>query len=188
MANSNQMIAAVADRLAIEQVLASYCHGVDRCNLATLQSAFWEDATLDFGTGPAPAHTASEGLINALHTMRLTHHQIGNIALSFKGGQARGETYVTAFHIAGPADAETEIIVGGRYLDIFAKRDGDWRIFAREYVMDWNSNRPSTMASDGDLYDQLRRRGARHPHDPYDGFANRPHNRLPGKASQPLRG
>ena len=35
-------------------------------------------------------------------------------------------------------------MVGGRYLDSHACRDGTWRLTHRKYVMDWNTNRPST--------------------------------------------
>ena len=60
------------DKQAIGEVLARYCHGVDRCDLETLKSAYWEDAIDDHGSFNGLAMEFCEHLIPALKSMRCT--------------------------------------------------------------------------------------------------------------------
>ena len=164
----------VADRLAIEQVLARYCRGIDRCDADELAEVFAAESTIDFGDGPKPRDETIASLMDGLGAMRLTHHNIGNVICSISGETAKAETYCVAYHWL-PASPETdkpeiELVVGGRYLDHLEKRDGCWVITERRYIMDWNRQSPSTMLDSGGLYDTLLRRGARKPGDPSYGW------------------
>jgi hypothetical protein len=49
------------------------------------------------------------------------------------------ESYFIVFHPYTPGAGEVEHIafVGGRYLDRFECRDGEWRIADRKVVLDW---------------------------------------------------
>ena len=157
---------ALADHLAIQQVLYRYARGIDRCDAAVLHAVFWPDATADYGSGEVNAAEWSDQVVVALAAMARTQHFIGNLLIDLAGDAATAETYCRAYHeIAGP-DGSVEMEVGGRYLDRLERRGGEWRIAHRRYVLDWNRNGPSTARWDGDLYGGLSRRGARHPHDP----------------------
>lgn len=156
----------VADRLAIADVLARYCRGIDRCDADELRRVFAPDAVIDYGDGPSLRDAAIDQLLPALRTMRLTHHSITNPLIEIDGDRARAETYCTALHILGPPGEEIELVVGGRYLDAFARRSRTWQIVERLYVMDWNRQQPATMQTSGGLFDTLLRRGARWPDDP----------------------
>ena len=46
-------------------------------------------------------------------------------------------------------------VVGGRYLDRFERRDGQWKIAHRLYVMDWNINGASTAEWQHGLFGRL---------------------------------
>jgi ketosteroid isomerase-like protein len=159
-------------KFEIEQVLVRYCHAVDRCDLKALKSVFWPDAIADYGMGSANAHAFAEGLIPSLLSMLLTQHFVSNLMVQFNDDVtvAQVQSYCAAFHLVGEEGAWTEMEVGGRYLDRMEKRDGEWRIADRQYVMDWNRNGPATALWDQGLYAQLSRRGARAPDDPYYGF------------------
>jgi hypothetical protein len=159
---------ALADRLAIDEVLARYCRGIDRCDPAELESVFAPDALLDYGDGASPRDAAIAGLMEGLGAMRLTHHNIGNTICEIEGDSARAETYCVAYHVLdGPEGGEIELVVGGRYLDRLQRSaQGAWRITERLYVMDWNRTGPSTMQTTGGLFDRLERRGTRAPDDP----------------------
>lgn len=156
----------------IEQALARYCHGVDRCDVDILKSAFWADATADYGSGESNAHVFAEGLIPALLSMQLTHHSISNILIQFDDNvtNAKVQTYCNAFHLTEVEGQMVEMEVGGRYLDQFEKRAGEWRIASRLYVMDWNRNGPSTANWTTGLYAQLSHRGGRGVTDPFYAF------------------
>ena len=71
----------VADRLAIEQVLARYCRGIDRCDAKELKQVFSTESTIDFGDGAKPRDETIDGLMAGLGAMRLTHHNIGNVCV-----------------------------------------------------------------------------------------------------------
>jgi SnoaL-like domain len=156
----------ISDRLAIQDTLLRYCHGIDRIDLETLKSAYWDDATHDIGTGPVPAHTFCAGTLAALAAMQITQHVLSNTMIRFGGaGHANAQSTVVAYHQFDSAAGATEMVVGGRYLDRLEQRSGIWRIKSRLYVMDWNRNAPSTMQWSGGLYDKLGNRGARFPDD-----------------------
>jgi hypothetical protein len=156
----------LADRLAIADVLARYCRGIDRCDAAELGAVFTQDALLDYGSGAVPIAETIASLMAGLGAMRLTQHNIGNTICRITGTQARAETYCVALHIIPSSDGEIELVVGGRYLDTLTKQDGVWRIAERLYVMDWNRQSPATMQLSGGLFDGLQRRGSRGTDDP----------------------
>ena len=160
----------VADKQDIYEVLTRYSHGVDRCDLEMLKSAYWPDGTDDHGTFSGNAMEFCEGLIPPLKGMKQTMHNIGSHLIDLRGDEAKVQSYCVAYHqLAGP-DGDIEMVVGGRYLDRMTKRDGEWRIQERVYVMDWNRNGPSTQSFEGDLYGQLKTRGLRYPEDSFYGF------------------
>ncbi|MFU7529102.1 nuclear transport factor 2 family protein [Qipengyuania sp. ASV99] len=161
----------LADRLAIDEVFARYCRGIDRCDPDELARVFTKDARIDYGDGPKPRDETITGLMAGLSAMRLTQHNIGNVICEIAGQRARAETYCVALHILpgnepSGGSGEIEMVVGGRYLDTLEKRTGKWRIAERLYVMDWNRQGPATMNEVGGLYDTLARRGSRAPDDP----------------------
>ena len=159
----------LADRIAIDEVLARYCRGIDRCDAEELRGVFCDTAMIDFGDGAKPRDATIAGLMEGLGAMRLTQHNIGNTICEISGDDAKAETYSVAVHFVPIAGGEIEMVVGGRYLDRLARMDGAWRITRRQYIMDWNRQTPSTMQETGGLYDTLGRRGRRKPDDPsYD--------------------
>lgn len=159
---------ALLDKQAIHEVLMLYSRGVDRCDAQTLKSVYWADATDDHGTFVGNAHEFVDGLLPALRTMDRTMHQQCNVIIELTGpDSARVETCCQAYHeLTGPDGSKSEMVVGGRYLDRFEKRGGQWKIAHRLYVIDWNQNGPSTAIWTEGLYAQLRTRGSRWPDDP----------------------
>lgn len=156
----------ITDRLAIAEVLARYCRGIDRCDATLLAEVFTTDARIDYGDGAkCPADTIP-GLMAGLGAMRLTQHNISNTILQITGMQAKAETNCVALHIIPAPKGEIELVVGGRYLDRLVKVDSTWRIAERLYVMDWNRTSPATMQVSGGLFDGLQRHGGRMPDDP----------------------
>lgn len=163
-------VQAMLDKQAIHDVLVRYCRGVDRCDLAMLKSAYWPDAVDDHGTFNGNAMEFCETLIPALKGMDQTMHAIGNVHMELHGDKAKVETYCTAYHYIPGPDGHVDMIAGGRYLDRMEKRNGEWRIAYRLYVMDWNQNMPATAQWDEGIFAMLKTRGKRHPDDPWDTF------------------
>lgn len=132
-------------RQAIAETLARYARGVDRVDVALLKSAYWPEAVDDHGTFNGPAMEFADYLGRSLHHFLQTVHAIGNVHIQFDGDRARVESYVSGFYEVEAGAAVHQIFQGGRYLDAFERRGGEWRIIHRRFVMDW-VRRPPQVA------------------------------------------
>ena len=65
-----------------------------------------------------------------------TAHSITNTLFIVRGDEAQGELYTHAYHRTPAPDAR-EIIIGGRYLDRYARRGGNWKFLHRALALDW---------------------------------------------------
>ncbi len=156
----------VADRLAIQDVLYRYARGIDRCDEDVLRAVWWPGARADYGNGEVDAGDWSGDVVKALSAMRRTQHFLGNVLILVDESIAEVETYCRAYHEVDGPNGLVEMEVGGRYLDRLEKRDGEWRIAHRRYVLDWSRNGASTAQWNGPMYGNLKRHGARRPDDP----------------------
>lgn len=140
---------SLAARAEIADVIATYCHAIDRRRWELMEQLFHDDATYSFGTieGTWREFVAiAKALIDPLPA---THHQLGQTAFEIDGDRATTETYMTATHRI-PADApvdgpfpgrghDYQLVMAGRYVDRFERRGGQWRIAHRVGVTDWTS-------------------------------------------------
>ena len=131
----------VADRLAITDVLNLHSRGLDRLDPAAIQSSYWPDAEVDYGSYKGSAQVFAGLVVGALgEKYELTRHTLSNTLIAFTGNKASCETCVNAGHLL--QGAEEEMLFYGRYLDTLEKRDGYWKIFHRKVVMDWSKRLP----------------------------------------------
>lgn len=156
----------VASKIAIGETLARYCRGIDRCDVETLKSVFWPEAIANYGEADQKAMAWCDAVIGALKTMLRTQHAISNILIEVDGDRAAAETYCRAYHEVETPQGRREMMVGGRYLDSLERRNGEWRILRRQYVMDFNQNGPSSSEWSEGLYAGLKVIGLRYPDDP----------------------
>lgn len=165
-------LAEVADRLAMHDVLAKHSRGVDRADESILKSAYWPDATVEYGGFQGMAHEFCAILPGAIGQYARTQHRVTNVAIEQQGSQARVESYVTAYHYRAVDDGpDTEMTYLGRYFDTMEKRADVWKIKHRKIVMDWNQNVAATALWEGPTFDAIAR-GARLPDDPIYSFLN----------------
>ncbi|MET0546465.1 MAG: nuclear transport factor 2 family protein [Caulobacterales bacterium] len=134
------MEAAMRDYVArrdIVDCVCRYMRGQDRLDAAQQRSAFHDDAYVDCGPfAGAPDHYvafAQGGLAGCAYT----HHMIGQVQLTIDGDRASGEVYFIAYHRIPLNGADKDMIFGGRYVDEYACRNGDWRIAKRREIADW---------------------------------------------------
>ena len=154
-------VQTVWDHLQIQKQLATYCRAIDRCDENLLKSVYWPDAYEDHGLFQGKAWAFAEFIVPLLSGMERTIHQISNILIELDGDKAAVETYVMAYHLMkDPQGGTTELVVGGRYLDRFERRDGHWRIADRLFVLDWNQSQPATGDWNSGLVAQLKTRGS----------------------------
>ena len=124
--------------LAIRRKLMIYARGIDRLDPDLVRSAFHPDAVLVYGQ-PGTVDSFVENMSKGLTTYSLTQHFIGNVIIDVSGNTARSEAYCLARH-RNPAQngkAENDFLWGGRYVDKFEKRDGEWAITHRTCVHDY---------------------------------------------------
>lgn len=183
--NADRAMLEFLDKQAITEVVFRYARAIDRLDETLLRSVFHPDSQHNhFFEGPSsapelPSTAEKPGdfvafALDALSTHRRTHHQMGNTLIDMTGeDSARVETYFTAFHRMRPRgdklaadnaqDTEMDYFVGGRYIDRFERRDGQWKIVERVGMTDWTRTEPP--ASQGfDAIDQ-RTVGKRAPDD-----------------------
>jgi hypothetical protein len=158
---------------AITEVVFRYARAIDRMDEALLRSVFHPGSRHNhFYEGPssdAEAPSSPEAPVDfvafalgVLGGFTRTHHQLGNTLIEFTSDeQARVETYFTAFHRMrargdplapdNAFDTEMDYFVGGRYIDQFALRDGEWKIVERVGMTDWMRIEPPTSQGFGDI-------------------------------------
>jgi hypothetical protein len=130
------------DEMAIRELLTRYSRAIDRCDIDLLKSTYWPDATDDHGVVfIGNAMDFSNFVIPMLkERLECTMHMIGNMWLKLDGDKANCETYSYTYHRLKSTDAKIEVTIGGRYLDRLERRNGEWRIAMRKFVVDWEQN------------------------------------------------
>ena len=129
-------------RAGIGNALAMHSRGVDRADFNLLSAAYHPGATVDYGFFAGPAATLVGLLAEAQKASAPTLHRTSNIWTKIDGARAVSESYVVAY----VEEAETQRLVFGRYLDRLEDREGAWRLTHRTYVLEGNTNRPTTVA------------------------------------------
>lgn len=162
-------------RACIEDVLARYCRALDRCDIDLLRSLFWPDGHDDHGMYVGGIAGFVEFSMATLRTMERTMHLIANCVIDFDdANHARAETYIVAWHDIAESLGDRHLVAGGRYLDRFERRAGEWRILERTQVADWHQMQHSTMNYDCPIFEKITKRGGRFPDDPAFGFLDPP--------------
>lgn len=127
----------IAER-EIARVLLLYARGIDRLDLALVERCFHPDAVLRYGDDTTPAAFAANAA-RGLGAYRFTQHRVGNAVIDVEGEFAWCESYCLAIHRIPGADGgpDRDFLWGGRYVDRFERRDGEWRILHRTVVHDY---------------------------------------------------
>jgi len=131
----------ISARLEIQQLLYRYCRGVDRGDKSILASVYHEGAQDDHGGFKGAGADFAVWIVDEMdkaHT--IGQHHITNMLIEVAGDTARGESYFLAYHPAAVPDGDGQeglALAGGRYLDVFERRDGRWAITDRRVVIDF---------------------------------------------------
>ena len=157
--------ALLAER-EIRQCLARYCRGIDRMDRRLLESVYWPDAVDDHDVWSGPPDAFIEWVLASLIHFDQSVHMLGQSLIEFVSPtEAQVETYL--FNYLRPRDENRvrEVLLGGRYLDVFTRRDGEWRIQHRRLVTDWVRDAGEGPSWDQEIVGHVWRMGARKPDD-----------------------
>ena len=131
------------DRQDILDCLTRMSRGTDRFDRDLFLSAFHDDAVIAAGPfvgGPAELYDWSSGIQDMAHTG--TFHVLLNHSCDLSADIAHTETYY--LYIAANRD-DTNLLGAGRYIDRFERRQGDWKVLARNTTIEWSSTLPSLV-------------------------------------------
>ena len=147
----NARIDALLDKQEITEALSRFSRGMDRLDRELYLSAYHDDAEMAAGpfVGLAcecadwafPMH--EEGQI-------LTHHALLNTTIDLDGDVAHTETYY--LFVARNKD-ESLVQAGGRYINRFERRAGEWRIALQTNVIEWAGLLPAIPIPFSDVPD-----------------------------------
>jgi hypothetical protein len=128
------------DERAIERRLVDYCRGVDRGDAALVASIYHPDGTDDHGSFKGLGVDFANYVTGRLaERYEATMHSISNVAISFTGpDSARVECHVCARHLGNDDRGPALMTFGGRYIDRFERRGGEWKIAHRAVVHEWD--------------------------------------------------
>ncbi len=163
----------LVDRHEIEQVLRLYCRAIDRLDVELLKSVYHPDGTDEHGSFNGNAHefathivaSLRDAIIDGMHTITQSIVDVqGRYATAesyyfayqrFPGGRAKvqaffGESYANSASAQGDIDRDHDYFCGGRYIDLFEKRDGAWKILKRRITNEWGLIQPcSRITNEG---------------------------------------
>jgi hypothetical protein len=133
----SEALAGLVARQEIWECLLRYARGVDRVDEGLIRSAFWEDAVDAHGRVTGSPEDFLGWFLPAQPDREVAQHLLMNHRLQLDGASASAETYFIS--VAKPVDSDRIEQVGGRYLDRFQRRNGQWRIAHRLVLLDWQS-------------------------------------------------
>jgi len=132
-----QELVSLLDREKIRECLQRLARGEDRRDPGLIRAAHWPDSSSDYGVFCGSFDEYFAWVIPGSPAIPVTQHVLGQSVIELKGDTALVETHVNSYHRVNMGSAEHDTIVGGRYLDRFERRDGEWRIAHRTMLYDW---------------------------------------------------
>ena len=147
MATTDTVLQEMIDEFQLRKLVHTYCRAVDRGDFAQLQDLYHHDAVdAHGGFSAGSADDFLNQLAAARPYIRSMQHNITTANFAINGRVAEGEIYTIAVHTLAGKDRDLDLVVGGRYLDKYEKREDAWKLSERTIVTDWAQvNDPSSM-------------------------------------------
>jgi SnoaL-like domain len=128
----------VADRLAIQDLIARYADVIDRRDLDGLDALFTDDATIDFSTFDGPVGALAEikaFLASSLPLFDRSQHMMGLPLIEIDGATARARTSCHNPMVSTRPDGTTSVwLIGLWYDDELVRSVDGWRFRTRRQV------------------------------------------------------
>lgn len=128
---------ALVDRDKIRQAIVGLARGEDRRDATLISASYWPDSTTDYGVFKGSFDEYLAWVVPGADAITNTQHVLGQTYTDLDGDIARAETQVISYHRVDMGNGEVDTCIGGRYLDVFEKRDGKWAIASRMMLYDW---------------------------------------------------
>lgn len=139
----DERLTAYLDKQEIYELSCRYMRGLDRLDSTLLRAQFWEDGWCEYGFFNSDPAAFIDFAISALSEHQANQHLIGNVLIELAGDQAFGEVYFQAYHKVPGEAGWDDLIIAGRYLDRYERRDGLWKFSYRSERVDWSRSSPT---------------------------------------------
>jgi 3-phenylpropionate/cinnamic acid dioxygenase small subunit len=142
---SDPTLAALVDRLAIDDQLTRYCRAIDGGEWDHLDGIFTTDAVLDYTSsgglrGDFPAVKA--WLADVLPNFAMRQHIVTNREITLAGDTATSRAYLLNPMGRRRADGGLDLFfTGATYHDRWRRTPDGWRIIERTLVEHWRDRR-----------------------------------------------
>jgi len=143
--NVEAVLQELLDKQAIQELIARYSRTLDWVDDAGQAGCYWPDAAIDYGFFKGTAADFVPVVMAVERSTGRRWHLLSSLAVKLTSATtAEGECYGIALGFRREDEAEPYRgnMYGGRYLDQYEKRDGEWRISSRRYIMDWTMAMP----------------------------------------------
>lgn len=131
------MTCAADEKDAIREVMARYCHALDRGRFNDVAALFAEDGEWTTDYDSAKGRDAIEAMLTRNVPRKgegpQRKHYIANIIIKLAGSNADA---VSDYLIIRESETGLIPVMGGTYFDTFEKRDGVWLFRRKELVHD----------------------------------------------------
>jgi uncharacterized protein (TIGR02246 family) len=130
------------DKQAIHDLLVAYFHGIDTRDVELVASTYHPDAVDTRGPRQIEGPGIAEELVRSNErSMASTRHHVTTHRIEISGDTASSVAYCIGVHVTA-GDEPKRLQTSGRYIDRLERRDGEWRIVARETAMDMLRSEP----------------------------------------------
>jgi uncharacterized protein (TIGR02246 family) len=125
------------DKDAIREVMAAYCHALDKCQFETVAGLFAEDGIWTTDYGHAQGRQAIADMIRSVVPLKgegpQRKHYITNIIIKVEGDRANS---ISDYLIIRESGKDLIPVMGGTYRDAWIKTNGNWQFHRKELVHD----------------------------------------------------
>jgi hypothetical protein len=133
-------LSEMLDRESIRTCVARLARGEDRRSAELIRACWWPEARFDYGVHSGDFETYLAWVVPGAEAIKDTQHLLGQTYIELAGNTAKAETHVFSYHRVDMGAGDRDTCIGGRYLDTFEKRDGEWRIAGRVMLYDWEQD------------------------------------------------
>ena len=139
----DERMEALLAKQEIYELSCRYMRGLDRLDAPLMREQFWDDGWCEYGFINSAPNQFIDFCMEALKSHSANQHLIGNVLIELDGEEAFGEVYFQAYHKTPAEDGFTDLVIAGRYLDRYERRNGVWKLAYRSEVVDWSHTGPT---------------------------------------------
>jgi len=135
----DQALQQLLDKQAITEVLYRYARACDRADEEMMRSCFHPDSRHRHGRFDGSSSDFVDFAMKIILGVKLERHLMTNVQIELDGDKAVSECYYLAYHRQTDPEtgADEDYLNGGRFIDHFERRNGEWRISQRIGLMDF---------------------------------------------------